>query len=346
MGRLEKLVQRRMADSSLVRAAMINEVYRRIEDSEAVQYTVGAMQPVDPEYTKHTVEQGNRVRSQLSERLTGKHEFEYQGSVTTDTHIRARSDIDLLVIQTRWERMESPQVPTSPYLGDTKADMRALRNSVESALRAAFPVAVVDTTGSTALSISGGSLTRDVDVVPASWFNTNAYAESRAKSDRGVEVFDKDRSNFIQNRPFLIARLIEERDQLTRGGLRRAIRLMKSLKYDSDGRATISSFNIVGIAYNIPPTTLVSPAPRELMILEACCAYCERLTSDPLLRAAIRVPDDQRGVFGDGQGASAADLAALTKELVDLRNDVIRSNRRAFRRLDEARIDYGMVASN
>src|SRR5262245_5413109 len=125
MGRLERLMQRRLDESILVRASMANEVYRRIKESESVRYAVGAMQPIDPEYTKNTYAQGDRVRDQLKQRLGVTCDYKYQGSVTTDTHIKARSDIDLLVIRLGWEWVEPPQPVPNPYQGDPREDMRA-----------------------------------------------------------------------------------------------------------------------------------------------------------------------------------------------------------------------------
>ncbi|MCC6284635.1 MAG: hypothetical protein IT439_04930 [Phycisphaerales bacterium] len=102
----------------------------------------------------------------------------------------------------------------------------------------------------------------------------------------------------------------------------------------------MSSYNIVGIAYNLPESELLSPAPRELVILEACIGYCERLATDAALRALAKVPDGSRTVFGSGQGATLQQLDALTKELTTLRYDILTENARSFRRLAEARVEH------
>ena len=340
MSRLERLEQRRLDPSIMVKASMVNEVYRRIKDSESVRYTIGAMQPIDPEYTKNTFVQGDRVKSQLQQRLSQDCEFEYQGSTTTDTHIKARSDIDLLLIYKGWYWLEPPQVPQYPYKGVPADDIRKLRSDATGAMHSAFPEASVDASGTTAICMSGASLTRQVDIVPASWYDTNEYARTGDRVFRGVKVFNKDSGEFIANTPFLHKRRIEERDQRTRGGLRKAARLMKTLMYDSDGRVEMSSYNIVGIAFNISESELTVQAPRELAILEACFAYCERLGNDQALRAAILVPDGHRTVFGGGSGTTVTQLSALTKELNDLRMEVLRDNVRSIRRLVEGSIEY------
>jgi hypothetical protein len=338
MSRLERLEQRRLDPTLLVEASMRHEAYRKIKDSESVRYAVGAMQPIDPEYTKNTFAQGDRVKSQLQQRLTIGCDFEYQGSITTDTHIKARSDIDLLMIRQGWFWLDGPN--NSPYQGDPKEDMRALRRQASTALSNAFPAADVDEAGSTAINVTGGSLSREVDVVPASWYDTSDYQRTGEKVYRGVKVFNKETGGFVANTPFLHKRRIELRDQSTYGGLRKACRLMKSLMYDSEGRVEMSSYNIVGIAYNIPEQDLIAPAPRELVILESCFELCQRLAADEGVRSRLLVPDGHRCVFGDGPGASLSQVHALTKELDGLRRDVVSDNVRSFRRLIEARVEY------
>lgn len=341
MGRLDKLQQRRVDETLAIVATQANEVWKHIKESESVRYAIGAMQPIDPEYTENTRKQGERVKSQLEQRLKVERDFEYQGSVTTDTHIKARSDIDLLVIRKGWVWVDTVPAP-NPYKGDPVADMIALRGDMGGALRAAFPQADLDESRSRAIKLSGASLTREVDVVPASWYDTDAYVRTGDKILRAVKVFDRGTQKFIANTPFLHGRRIEERDQETHSGMRKATRLMKSLMYDSDGRVTMSSYNISGIAYNIPAQDLVAARPRELVILEACYAYCDRLVGDAGLRDSIRVPDGHRGVFGGADGATVEQLVALTKELNDLRVDILDDNARSFKRLVEARVDYGV----
>jgi len=341
MSRLGRLDQRRY--DAAVQASAMGEAYKQMRESDSVRYTIGAMQPIDPAYTKSTLAQGERVRSQLEQRLSGKHDFEYQGSVTTDTHIKAKSDIDLLVIHTMWVRFETLPQSCSPYGGNPQDDMRSLRRRAAEALRDAFPAASLNNSKPTAIKLSGGSLTRDIDIVPASWYHTNAFVRTGDQSYKGVEVFNQDTGAFIPNTPRLHKRMIEERDQQVRGGLRRAARLMKSLMYDSDGRVTMSSYNILGIAFNIPEQELLIGNPRALVILEACYNYCTALEFNPGLRDSIRVPDGHRTVFGSGPGATVSELRALTQELSNLRGDVLQENFRSFARLEEARVEIPLA---
>lgn len=129
----------------------------RIQQSEAVRYVVGAMQPIDSEYTKNTYEQADRVINQLKKGLKSSCSYDFQGSVTNNTHIKARSDIDVLLLTDKFFTLEPPQQPASRYQGDVLQDLLDLRTDAASVLRAAFPEATVDSGGSKSISIEGGS---------------------------------------------------------------------------------------------------------------------------------------------------------------------------------------------
>lgn len=336
--RLDKLHARRI-DPSLFTAKLLNESWRSIQQSESVRYVVGAMQPIDPDYTANTFAQGDRVKNQLEKvLLTPACDYKYQGSTTNDTHIKAQSDIDLLVITGKYHALEPPQVPTSPYKGDPIQDLTSLRSDAEKALRSAFPAATIDATGSKSISLVGGSLTRKVDVVPANWHNTVKYAETGQDFYRGIEIFDAHAKRRIANSPFLHNQWIQYQDEKTQGGLRKAARLMKSLKYDSES-IELSSYDIVAIAFNIPAASINFPKGHELQILNACHAYVTQLAHDSVLRESINVPDGHRKVFAAGH-ATAQGLEQLKTELDKLSMDVLRENQRSFKKLAEARVAY------
>jgi hypothetical protein len=338
MSRLEKLRHRRI-DESIVEGRLLTEAYQRIAQSESVKYVIGSMQPIDSEYTENTYKQAERVKSQLEQRLSEVCEYKYQGSVTNDTHIRAKSDIDLLVITNKFITLESPQVPASPYRGNPLNDLLNLRSEAEGALEKAFPQANIDKCGSKSITIEGGSLTRKVDVVPSNWHNTNKYVETKKDICRGVQILDKSVPGFLVNTPFLHNAWIDYKDDLTGGGLRKACRLMKSLKYDSE-KIELSSYDIVSIAFNMSDSSLSHPKGSELLILSACLSYCKVLQSDGLLRESILVPDHHRKIFTKGH-ATLNGLNQLTSELQKLESDILHENQRSFKRLAEARsINY------
>lgn len=335
--RLEKLSARR-TDPYITQAKLLNEAYRSLSQSESVRYVVGAMQPIDPEYTRNTYAQGERVCNQLRNRLDTTCEYEYQGSVTNDTHIRARSDIDVLLLINKFYTLEKPQEPLNPYKGDPIQDLLDLRANAIVSLDAAFPEATVDSSGSKSIAIEGGSLQRKIDVVPSNWYNTNKYTETGQKMHRGVQILDAKNRTQLINTPFLHNAWIEHRDSNTNGGLRKAARLLKSLKYDTES-IDLSSYDLVSLAFNIPENELNVPRGMELATLNSCHSFCVELQHNRQKMTSLDVPDGHRKIFAEGH-ATLNGLNQLTAALSALVNDVLTENQRSFKRLSEARVDY------
>ena len=72
----------------------LNEAYAKLQENEDVRYLLGAMEQLDPEYTKNSLAEAERVEKYLAPFST----IQRQGSVTTNTHIRYHSDVDILGI--------------------------------------------------------------------------------------------------------------------------------------------------------------------------------------------------------------------------------------------------------
>lgn len=337
VSRLDQLGARRI-DPNVTTAKLVNEAYRDLAQSESVRYVIGAMQPIDAEYTKNTFAEGERVFNQLDSKLDESCSHRYQGSVTNDTHIKAKSDIDVLLVIDKFYILEKPQVPAFPYKGNPIQDLLDLRKNACQILKSAFPKATVDSTGSKSLTIEGGSLRRKVDVVPSNWYDSNKYAETKDETFRGVQILDTRDNTRPINMPFLHNELIRFKDQQTGGGLCKAARLMKSLKYDSDD-IDLSSYDIVSLAYNIPSADLTVAAGQELRILESCLEFCLAVESNDTHRTSIKVPDDHRPIFVDGH-ATYPGLIKLLQALKMLSEDVLSENARSFQKLAEARIIY------
>jgi hypothetical protein len=334
--RLERLQARRIDPGILSKG--LYEVYAKMTQSEAVQYAIGAMQPVEPEYTQNTKDQGERVKNQLIGRLTESCDYRYQGSVTNDTHIRARSDIDLLVLTKKFTQLAPPQVATSPYQGDPLQDLKTLRLDIIGSLRAVFPTATVDSTGKRSVPIEGGSLTRKVDVVPANWYDSTVYTQYKQEVVRGVQVLDLSIPDRVLNTPFLHNYWIDTKDTKVSGGLRKAARLMKSLKYDA-ATVDLASYDIAAIAYSMDDQLLMVSRGHDLQLVENCRGYCQMLLQNPAYRNGLDVPDGSRRIFTAGH-ATEAGLRQLAGELEKLSNDILTQNARSFRKLAEARVEY------
>lgn len=341
MARIDRLRARRI-DPQMALAKAVNEVYERIQDDDAVRYAIGSMQPIDPEYTKNTYLESERVQNQLTsgyKAIERRVEYEYQGSVTSDTHIKAHSDIDLLVLETRFISLEHPLQPSNPYQGDPLQDLIELRSSAEQTLCKAYPAATVDCSGAKAISLSGGSLRRKIDVVFGSWLDTPEFKNGHGNHYRGVSVLDKNEKKRISNKPLLHTQRIDERDQSEGGNLRRVIRLLKSLKYDADQAVNFSSYDIAAVSWAASEGYWVTPYNQELLLVERACNWLDYLSQEQVYASILTVPNSTRKIFCD-QGACFDGLEELRREAHGLLRDIRQGLTRSFRKLEEARINY------
>lgn len=314
--RFNKLMERR-------HGGILTESERYFEKSAAstkIKYVKNLMVPVDEKYTKNTFLNGERVKNQLLHLNMDDYgvEFEYQGSVTNNTHIKAHSDIDLLVITKKFETLEAPQTSLYPYEEDPKNYLLNLRNSAISILRKAFPTIKIDTSGAKSISLSEGSLSRKIDVVPANWHRTNKYLKTKEKKFRGITILDSHKMIQYVNTPFYHNYLLEIKDVASGGNLKKVIRLLKNLKADCEHNINLSSYDLTAIAYHMNSQDLKKCIAVNT-ILNVVSSNLVKLLYDPIYRMNLDVPDGSRKIFNSG---NVNDLETLLGEVNSLREDL------------------------
>ncbi|WP_238343394.1 hypothetical protein [Pseudomonas sp. RW3S2] len=292
-------------DSLVTNARSLQEKFETRSTGQWVKYALGIMQEVDPTYTKNSVAEGERVKNQITNRVATGVRFEYQGSVPLNVHIRGVSDIDILVLLDRYLTidMQGARANTNDYsdwVGPSGvAQLSTLRSELETALKAAFPAATVDISKDKAIALSGGSLSRNVDVVPSHWHDSAAYQISQDKKDREVKVFQKHTFNTFLNRPFLHIDKINQKETRTYGGAKKVIRMLKNLKADSDNPASIlvNSYEIAGLVYHFEDLPISVPGYNELALVAATKQQLTRFIDNKPWTMSLLTPDGIRKVI-------------------------------------------------
>lgn len=317
LSKFEKLRNRHLPLDKQTR--YFNEEYQRATKQTSFEYMVETMQPISDKYTEETFQQGDRVKSMLKENLESSFsaKFAYQGSVTSDTHIQVHSDVDLLTIHGGFVSNDIGVAPTSPYCGQAKSDLQNLRTACEAILLLEFSEEDVDTSGGKAIGVSGGSLQRKIDVVIANWWDTERYKETALRKFRGVRIFNSKTEERIRNLPFLHNARIDAKDRKTNTGLRKAIRLLKSVKYDADPVLSISSYDVAALAYSMPDEELQVPDGGYLLLAIKVNEFLEQVIGNSVLRDSLKVPNGTRRIFCS-RGATLEGLKALQIELETL----------------------------
>jgi hypothetical protein len=316
--------------SGILAKSFVAESYqKRAKNKSFTEYALGSMQEVDPDYTRISIETAQRVGRQLDQALpaTGYPvEFRLQGSVPLNIHIRGVSDVDLLTLSkdfyTYDRRGSSAQA--GQYHGTTSRTslgvLSGIRKHVEETLKEKYPAATVDTRGGKAIKISGGSLARPVDVVPSHWHDTISYQTSKQERDRAVTILDKKTWATIDNFPFLHIALVHERDAESVGGLKKAVRLCKNVKSDTDSDIKLPSFDITSLMYHADQSALTIGCVYELAILAEAQRHLDYLYQNIDYARTLKVPDGSRCILDSTEKITA--LALLSVELDDLLRQV------------------------
>lgn len=350
--RARRLGSDRMAlDESVRRDVLAKALYptpepweKRAANMPFTQYVAGALEPVDATYTRVSLETADRVGSQLKTRLTAAGisvDFRLQGSVPLNVHIRGVSDVDLLTFDTSFWTYDrqGPLSQRGIYHATPKNSLSVLttlRQTSERALKEAFPAATVDTSGGKAISISGGSLPRVVDVVPSHWHDNLDYQGTLMEHDRGVTILNKKVPETVGNLPFLHIKRITDRCNFVQGGLRKAIRLCKNVKADAeaDGKTiALPSFDIAATMYLADAAALKVGAIFDLVILAETQRYLDRLACDHSYAKTLMVPDGSRLIFDTNEKLRG--LNQLSIEMDALLRDVAKEHNSTLAFLSE-----------
>ncbi|RWT98101.1 nucleotidyltransferase family protein [Raoultella ornithinolytica] len=321
----------------------------RASGKSATKYALGAMQEVDPVYTRVSIETGKRIENQLSNRLEKKEitaSFRLQGSVPLNIHIKGVSDVDILTIDEQLFVFSNEGSKANSYVLSKKQAvdvLQILREEIEDSLRAAFPAAKVHTENSKAVKITGGSLARDVDVVPAVWWNNARYQDTGNEVDRGVAILNKKDNQRIYNTPFLHINYIESRCNTTLGGLRKSIRLLKNIKTDAHEESieiNLSSFDIASIMYHADIGNLLRGHFYELAILSETQRWLEWLWHNFDEAKKLEVPDGTRKIFDTDE--KKGELLKLSLQVDTLLTAVHNEMNSIFHKdsIDEGMRDY------
>lgn len=322
--RLERVTEEARAE--VIAKALVREQWEKLPTGSFTRYAVGAMEAVDAKSTQISKDTAERVGQQLAKGLTMPVEFRLQGSVPLDVHIRGVSDVDLLTIDRRMLTYAVGGARVWSYYPtalNSLGTLLELRGAAETVLRSAYPKAKVDCSGGKCIALSGGSLQRPVDVVPAHWNDTAEYQLTQADHDRGVTILNKKVPSTIDNLPFLHIKRVQDADDLVHGGLKRAIRLTKNVKNDADDQVNagkLASYDIAALLYHADKTALRLGAVRDLAILSETTRFLDWCWRNQAQAKLLRTPDGSRTILDSD--AKLEGLLAISLEMDELARQV------------------------
>lgn len=314
--KLNNLNQRRF--DTATKTTILSEAARSSRFTETERYLLGAMEEVSVQQTEIVIRTGERVKNHLETSLNASSrypDFDYQGSVTNNTHIKVHSDIDLLAVTGDYFTRKNGSYAHLPsFTGSPEVVMTDLRTIARNSLTLGFPAATVKEK-SRCLRITGGSLQREVDVVLCNWIKNRDYEKDGKKFHLGIRILDTETGEWIENYPFMHNEVLAHQDAQVRGNLKRVVRLLKCLKEDADQKISVSSYDICGLVYNWTLGNAEAEyGARDFRFLESLFVYLRSLEATPFLRSDLKVPNGTRLLFSP-DGLSVAEMKKLTDEL-------------------------------
>ncbi|MFZ2205543.1 MAG: hypothetical protein WA057_03265 [Candidatus Magasanikiibacteriota bacterium] len=331
--RLDKLKKRRTDD--ILQKAYLSESFGKSEFKESVKYTLESMKAIEASYTKNTFLASEKVQTNLSKGFTEKNikvTYRHQGSVETNTSIKLHSDIDLLVITGKYFSLEPPQIPANPYTGDPLDDLKELRTVSFSLLTGIYKK--VNDSKPKAIQVFPTEPDRKVDVVVANWYHSLEYY-ANGSTDRfiGIHIYDKNQHSRKADFPFLHISKLNEKDILAKGGLKKLIRLLKTLKVDADSEINLSSFEITSMMFEMSLVSLIKSESQSLLLLPEASKQLDKIITDKVYRENLYSPNGKELVFGINT-EKIVEIKKLKLELDELIQDITEDLSKSFRKID------------
>lgn len=285
------------------------------------EYVRNAMSSVDKKYTQDIIQAGNNVKEHLKKKLENV-DYEFQGSVMSDTHIRANSDIDLLVITRSFYYIPSLSslqsllndyslnysqknvvqsvIDSAGFSGDSDSILLRNRLTTEETLKEKY--IDCDTSKSKCVRIHNRDLRKDVEAVIACYDDdVFSIKNLREKKFRGIRVYEKYVGVGKTDHPFYTIDCINEKSSQTYGRLKKMIRFLKNFMFDSDySYKGVKTFDINIICYNIE--TYKYSSLHYVGLLFVIQEQLQKIVDDTYYRDSLKSIDGTERVFYDFSG--------------------------------------------
>jgi hypothetical protein len=317
--RLMNLNARRFDEQ--VGKADLSESYGKFILPKNLEYLIESMRPIEKKYNDVTLVAAENVKKHLERDLSLHFNRAYrtQGSVKTSTNIKLHSDIDLLVLVDRYQFLEPalcpPQYPYTDSIPDD--DIWSLRRQSTTIMQNQYDD--VDTTGKKSISITNKNLRRKVDLVFSFWYDTQRYSEANDEFYRGICLYDFPAKKRLPDFPFAHISNVNWKGENTLDGSRKGIRLVKTLKADSEDRIKLSSFELTCLVHAIENSDLFYRNREELKIAISISSQIGKMLSDSVYRKSIKSPNATEKPFDNDDCLSG--LRNLKEDLDQLIKD-------------------------
>ncbi len=254
----------------------------------ALRYALESMIEIDQSYSYKVFSIAKKIQDSISsgfQKKPVKVDFRYDGPIQTETHITLFGDVTLLTLIT-------PQT-TKPW----QEVQFLIREIIELMKKLPFVQKVGFSNHFEIIALTEKPTAR-ITIQPAIWLNNKSYLETKREIERGICEFrfgEKTKRNYL---PFKNIARINAKDDRTAGGLKRVIRLLRTLQADAETPIQLEPHEISSMAYDIPERQLKFHPKQSLSLLSVVNAQLTRLCSDRKYFETLKAPSEQEVVFG------------------------------------------------
>lgn len=259
---------------------------------EDVKYLVESMQPVGNKHNAKSLEAAENVKNHLEKGLNLHFTRAYrtQGSVRTNTNIKVHSDFDLLVVIDRYFYPEVSSTGNDYTESIPDSDIVSLRKQSTEIMKKIYDE--VNDSGEKGIHIFNKNLRQKVDLVFCFWYHSQKYVQTNDEYYKGIYLYD-----FIKNKkqdrdfPFAMIHNVNNKGDQTLDGSRRGIRLLKTLKADSEESINnLKSFHLTSIVHSIDSPKLSYQPGNELQIARSVSDRLDHLIHNSAERKSLQCP--------------------------------------------------------
>lgn len=306
---LENLLGRRYDEA--LRESIVSEAFEESEYPECVLYALEAMEEIDPSYSYKTFHLAKRIQDKIAERLKQVNlrvDFRYQGDIQTETHIVLYGGVELIVL--------TKALDNKPW-----KRINQITQEVMDLLTSDGSYKEVNFSSKLKIKLTTLKPSCEINILPAVWLDNYEYTKSNREIERGICEYNLAQKTRRKYLPFLNIARINSRDARCNGGLKRLIRLLRTLQRDAHNTIDLSNHEIAGALYAIPEKQMKFNSEYSLSLLGVASAQLNRLVTDRVYRETLLSPSKKELVFGSKE-SKVNELQKLKIELDNLIEDL------------------------
>ncbi len=306
---LIKNLQKRRFDEARAEP-ILSDAFTHRGYPDALRYVLESMIEIDHSYSYKAFSITKKIQDSIAHKFADKSiqiDFRYEGPIQTETHITLFGDITLLVL-------------INPITDKPWKEIQFIIREILDVVKSLDFIKKAGFNNQHEVLVLTEKPSSRVAIQPAIWLNNKNFMETKREIDRGICEFrfgEKTKHNYM---PFKNIARINAKDLRTNGGLKKMIRLLRTIQQDAETPINLEAHEIAAMVYEIPDKQLKFLPKQPLSLLAVVSAQLTRLTSDKQYFETLKAPSELEVIFG--KKPKVSEVQNLKHGLEHLMNDL------------------------